>query len=57
MNARRQTALVKDPQYGNENRFNIYEIPIGSLRIVFAAGEFSNGIWGFYVPERIAGGA
>jgi hypothetical protein len=39
---------VKDPTYGLEYDFEVWEIPPG---IKFAAGEFSNGVWGFYVIE------
>jgi hypothetical protein len=27
----------------------VYEVAGAQPRIVFAAGEFSNGVWGFYV--------
>jgi hypothetical protein len=27
-----------------------YEVAGSSPRIAFAAGEFSNGVWGFFVP-------
>lgn len=41
-------ADVKDSTYGLEYDFEVWEIPPG---IKFAAGEFSNGVWGFYVIE------
>ena len=43
--------IVKDPHYGQIFRFSVYEISAGLQRAVFAAGEFSNGIFGFYVPS------
>ena len=46
-----QHAHVKDPRYGQPFSFPVYEIVAGDSRILFAAGEFSNCIWGFYTPE------
>ncbi|CAN5385053.1 hypothetical protein BH10PLA2_BH10PLA2_01930 [soil metagenome] len=39
------------PSYQHQrHRFDIYEVgPTDSL-IRFAAGELSNGVWGFYIP-------
>jgi len=31
--------------------FQVYEIIAEGHRIIFAAGEFSNGIYGFYTPD------
>lgn len=47
-----ETALVVDPQHGAPREFEVWRI-VGArgMDIVFAAGEFSNGIWGFYVPS------
>ena len=45
-----EQVIVKDPHHGQVFRFDVYEISAGSQRAVFAAGEFSNGIFGFYVP-------
>jgi hypothetical protein len=47
---RGETAVVDDPQYGQTFEFSVYEIVTPKKRIVFAAGEFSNCIWGFYRP-------
>ena len=46
-----ETARVADPAHGSEHEFQVYEIdgPEGPLR--FAAGEFSNTIFGFYLPS------
>lgn len=34
---------------------NVYEIRAVSPAVVFAAGELSNGVWGFYRPTRESG--
>jgi len=44
-------AEVRDPQYGQDFRFAVYEIPKGNTILRFAAGEFSVNVFGFYVPE------
>jgi hypothetical protein len=43
-------ADVKDPLYHQDFHFSVYEISAASKKIVFAAGEFSNSMWGFYIP-------
>jgi hypothetical protein len=45
----RERAQVVDPHYQRELTFDVYEIRVADKVITFAAGEFSNGIWGFYV--------
>jgi hypothetical protein len=52
MLARYETAQVIDPQYGKTHEFQIYEITVDGRVIRFAAGEFSNGIFGFYLPDE-----
>ena len=42
---------VKDPLYGQDLLFPICLIEAGSPAVRFAVGEFSNGVWGFFVPE------
>ena len=42
-------AVVKDPGYLQTYDFHVYEIVADSKCVVFAAGEFSNSIFGFYV--------
>jgi hypothetical protein len=37
-----------DPIYEQQFSFNIYEIESNGMKIKFAAGEFSNLIYGFY---------
>lgn len=46
-----EIAQVSDPLYGQARRFSVYEIAANNCTIKFAAGEFSNGVWGFYVPQ------
>ncbi|MEO0795469.1 MAG: hypothetical protein AAFX93_09915 [Verrucomicrobiota bacterium] len=49
--SRNEVAVVKDPLYGKELRFRVYEIRCDGRSIVFAAGEFSNCIWGFFAKK------
>ena len=42
---------VKDPKYEQEYAFRIYEIIEGTKKVQFAAGEFSNCVWGIYVEK------
>lgn len=46
-----ETAAVIDPHHGVEKRFHVYEVIIKGQVHRFAAGEFSNGVFGFYLPE------
>lgn len=46
-----QSAQIKDPLYGQDFSFPVYTIQDGEKEVRFAAGEFSNTIWGFYVLE------
>ena len=39
---------VKDPVYHQDFTFRIYEMLDGNKVVLFAAGEFSNCMWGFY---------
>jgi hypothetical protein len=43
---------VKDPLYHQDFSFAVYEISRAGRTVEFAAGEFSNCIWGFYVRKR-----
>ena len=39
------------PAFPNEtHRFCLYTINVDSANVIFAAGELSPGIWGFYAP-------
>jgi hypothetical protein len=43
--------IVPHPQYpAQRHKMWIYEIASGDVVVRFAAGEFSNGAWGFYLP-------
>ena len=44
-----ETASVVDPHYGQPRRFHVYEVEINGQLLRFAAGEFSNGVWGFFL--------
>lgn len=46
----RQVVEVKDPIYAESHILNIYEIVSGGTSVKFAAGEFSNLVWGIYLP-------
>jgi hypothetical protein len=43
---------VAHPQYPSQrHQMSIYEVAGSAPPIQFAAGEFSNGVWGFYIPS------
>ena len=44
-----KTVKVRDPLYGQEYAFCVYSVTINGQEYEFAAGEFSNCVWGFYV--------
>lgn len=48
----KEVAVVTDPHHGEEKVFHVYEAGIDGVTRRFAAGEFSNGVTGFYLPER-----
>ncbi|MDF2457480.1 MAG: hypothetical protein K0R51_3473 [Cytophagaceae bacterium] len=39
---------IKDPIYNQDYTFTIYKTSDGQTTIEFAAGEFSNNVWGIY---------
>jgi hypothetical protein len=42
---------LRHPAYPNQiHRYDVYEIGGAASPVRFAAGELSNGVWGFYVP-------
>jgi hypothetical protein len=44
--------VVAHPAYPHQRHdMWVSEIRDGDRRIRFAAGEFSNGVWGFFVPD------
>ena len=49
------TANVRDPAYHSPFEFPVYEMASEGIRVVFASGEFSNGVFGFYIPKALDG--
>ncbi|AKT54892.1 hypothetical protein ADJ74_03520 [Selenomonas sp. oral taxon 478] len=47
----RKCIRVHDPLYGQPYTMNIYEITVDGSVHRFAAGEFSNNVWGFWLPK------
>jgi hypothetical protein len=48
-----ETITVSDPRYGQTHKMYVYKICVeGTKEITFAAGEFSNCVWGFYEPDN-----
>lgn len=46
-----EIVTVTDPQYRQKHNFNVYAVDIDGTTKKFAAGEFGNCIWGFYLEE------
>lgn len=42
---------VKEPIYGQDCIFEIWQVKINGRQRRFAAGEFSNCVWGFYLEN------
>lgn len=42
---------IKDPLYNQDYNFDVYEIENLNKNIKFAAGEFSNCVWGIYIKK------
>ena len=45
----RRSVRVRDPLYGREYQFHVYTVTVDGQEREFAAGEFSNCVWGFYL--------
>jgi hypothetical protein len=43
---------AKDPLYAQFYNFDVFKIQNGNVEILFAAGEFSNSVWGIYLKEN-----
>lgn len=43
--------VVKDPLYGQKYTFPVYKVNIQDEEYAFAAGEFSNSVFGFYIEK------
>lgn len=48
----KSSIIVKDPRYKQDHKMQIYEIKADHSVARFAAGEFSNGVWGFYQERK-----
>jgi len=46
-----KTAEVRDPLHNERKVMKVYTAELRGKTVTFAAGEFSNGIYGFYIPE------
>lgn len=46
-----ELAEIRDPLYNEPRTFSVYELALVGHRFRFAAGEFSNCVWGFYAYE------
>jgi hypothetical protein len=43
--------VVAHPSYPSQrHRMFVYDLDVSGERVRLAAGEFSNGVWGLYVP-------
>lgn len=50
-----RTVTVSHPNYSWERHtMRVYEIATGERVVIFAAAEFSAGVWGFYVATDAA---
>ncbi len=47
INTHRKTTVL-DPLYQQQHNFPVYVVEINGIQYEFAAGEFSNCVWGFY---------
>lgn len=47
-------ASIRDPLYNQPYEFNVYDLVHAGGRVRVAAGEFSNCIYGFYMPVQEA---
>ena len=45
-------AEVTDPRYNVIKVFSVWKVEIDDIEYEFAAGEFSNSVWGFYLPGK-----
>lgn len=48
-----EKATVFDPKFHQTYNFNIYTVDINGIKKRFAAGEFSNCLWGFYLENEL----
>jgi len=43
---------VRDPSHNQRHIFSVWKVKVNGVRYQFAAGEFSNGVWGFFVDRN-----
>lgn len=46
-----ERVTVKHPLYNQEHVLTVFEFSYNGSAIKFAAGEFSNCVWGIYLPN------
>ena len=46
-----EKVVLPDPIYNEKHTLTVYEVTFGERVIIFAAGEFSNSVWGIFVRE------
>lgn len=46
-----ETIKVRDPIYGETKILLVWNIKVNDIDMTFAAGEFSNNVWGFYTKS------
>ena len=46
-----EKVVVLDPLYNQEHEMTVYNVDIDNEIFTFATGEFSNGVYGFYINE------
>lgn len=46
-----KSVKVRDPLFGQDYTFPVYKVIINEQEQEFAAGEFSNCVWGFYIMK------
>lgn len=46
-----EKVIVTDCVYHQRHVFNVYTVHLNGRVRTFAAGEFSNGVWGFYTKR------
>lgn len=47
----KEDAFVRDPLYSKPFLFKVFKIENKNNALIFAAGEFSNGVWGIYTKD------
>lgn len=51
MSADRVITVAHPSHPRQRHTMSVYRVAGSAGEVTFAAGEFSNGVWGFYVPE------